>query len=94
MTEQNLKTALSAWAELNKVRPSAFARAMGYTPAYGWSLLRGQAEVTTEMFGRFVLAYGTEAAEEVLKLAGLQAETLPHPADAQAVPVISITAGQ
>lgn len=90
MTEPNLKTALTAWAEQNNVRPSAFARALGYTPSYGWSLLRGQADVTPEMFGRFVLAYGTEAAEEVLKLAGLKTSTLPRPQGAQAVPVLEI----
>lgn len=90
MTEPTLKTALNAWAEQNHVRPSAFARALGYTPAYGWSLLRGQAEVTPEMFGRFVLAYGTDAAAEVIKLAGLQTTDLPRPAGAQVVPVVEL----
>lgn len=90
MTEPNLKTALNAWAEQNNVRPSAFARALGYTPSYGWSLLRGQADVTPEMFGRFVLAYGTDAAESVMKLAGLKTSSLSHPKGAQAVPVVEI----
>ena len=55
----------------------AFARAMGYTPSYGWSLLRGQADMTPEAFGRFVLAYGTDAAEQVMQMAGLRTENLP-----------------
>ena len=77
----NLKTALSRWAEQHNVRPSAFARAMAYTPSYGWSILRGQAEVTPEAFGRFVLAYGPTAAHEVMQLAGIQIETLLPPED-------------
>jgi hypothetical protein len=87
MTEEpNLKTALTTWAEQNDVRPSAFARAMGYTPSYGWSLLRGQADMTPEAFGRFVLAYGVEAAEQVMKMAGLKAESLSRSDDAQTIP--------
>ena len=89
MTEEpNLKTALNAWAEQNNVRPSAFARAMGYTPSYGWSLLRGQADVTPEAFGRFVLAYGVEAAEQVMKMAGLRTENLPRSESAQILPTV------
>jgi hypothetical protein len=94
MTEPTLKTALKAWAEQHNVRPSAFARALGYTPSYGWSLLRGQADVTPEMFGRFVLAYGTEAAEAVMQLAGLQTSALPQPQGAQAVPVVELAETQ
>jgi hypothetical protein len=87
MTEEpNLKTALTTWAEQNNVRPSAFARAMGYTPSYGWSLLRGQADMTPEAFGRFVLAYGTDAAEQVMQMAGLRTENLPCSNGTQTLP--------
>jgi len=69
----DLKRGLSAWAIKNGVRPTDFSRRMEYTPAYGWSLLRGQAAVTVEALGRFVMAYGGQAADELLTLAGLPA---------------------
>ena len=92
-TESNLKTGLAQWAKQNSVRPVDFARAMGYTPAYGWSLLRGKANATVDVLGRFVRTYGTQAAGEVLALAGLPnptVTTLPRPnADAQIMPGIT-----
>ena len=68
--ELDLKRGLAAWAEQNKIRPSEFARAMGYkSQSYAWSLMRGQAIVTAEMLGRVVLAYGGSAADEIVSLA-------------------------
>jgi hypothetical protein len=91
---KNLKTALAVWAQKHGIRPVDFARATGYTPSYGWSLLRGQAEMTPEALGRIILAYGTEAAGELVNLAGLTASVtaLPHPDGAQVVPDVSISA--
>jgi hypothetical protein len=71
--EPNLKEGIAKWAEKNNVRPVDFARAMGYSAAYGWSLLRGEAAMTTESLGRFVLAYGPDAAQDLLSLANTPA---------------------
>lgn len=94
-TNLNLKAGLAQWAQKNNIRPSAFARAMGYNPAYGWAILRGNAPFTIESVGRFVMAYGLEATREMLTLAGLPetaVSTLPHPEGAQAVPVLTLGA--
>lgn len=88
MTDINLKTAMAQWVEQQGIRPVDFARRMGYSSAYGWSLLRGQAEVTSETLGRFLVAYGSQAAGEVLALAGVvSTETLPASANATTIPV-------
>ena len=67
----NLKAGLAAWAKKYDVRPTDFAQKMGYTGAYGWSLLRGEATVTVTCLGQFVLSYGSQAADELLSLAGV-----------------------
>jgi hypothetical protein len=64
----DLKHGLRAWARNKNVRPSEFARAMGYTPAYAWSLLRGTASVTIPALGLFLLTYGAKEASELLSL--------------------------
>ena len=64
----DLKHGLRTWATNNNVRPSEFARAMGYTPAYAWSLLRGSASVTIPALGLFLLTYGAKEASELLAL--------------------------
>ena len=64
----DLKHGLRAWARNKNVRPSEFARAMGYTPAYAWSLLRGSASVTIPALGLFLLTYGAKEASELLAL--------------------------
>ena len=68
IAQSGLKRALSVWAMKNKIRPRDFARKMGYTPAYGWSLLRGTAPVTIPTIGLFLLRYGINAAGELLEL--------------------------
>lgn len=67
----NLKGGLRTWAKNNNIRPSDFARAMGYTPAYAWSLLRGNASVTIPAIGLFLLTYVAKEAKELLALAGI-----------------------
>ena len=64
----DLKHGLRAWARNKNVRPSEFARAMGYTQAYAWSLLRGSASVTIPALGLFLLTYGATEASELLAL--------------------------
>lgn len=70
----DLKTALVRWAERHEVSPSAFARRMGYSYAHAWGLLRGDANVTSEMLGRFVVSFGGGAVQELLAEAGAQDE--------------------
>lgn len=76
---KSLKAGLTAWAGKHDVRPIDFAKRMGYTGAYGWSLLRGEAAVTVACLGQFVLVYGASAADELLQLAGY-----PNDADQRA----------
>ena len=56
------KAALQAWATANRITPADFSRAMTYSYNHAYQLLRGDAPITDEMLGRFVLAYGFEAA--------------------------------
>ena len=44
---------------------------MSYAYATAWDLIRGKRPFTQEAFGRFALAYGTDAAAELLALAEL-----------------------
>jgi hypothetical protein len=98
MTEKlDLKGSLKKWGEKKGIRPTDFAKDMGYTSAYGWSVLRGEAEFKVEALGRFVLAYGAEATSELLKEAGAtriaSVTTLPRPSKkSQIVPVVGVTA--
>lgn len=92
----DLKGALEKWAEKKQIRPTDFAKDMGYTASYGWNLLRGDAEFTVEALGRFVLAYGADATRELLVSAGATriegVSTLPRPSRrSQVVPVVSIS---
>lgn len=86
----NLNTALATWCERNSVKPAELAAKAGYTYMYAWRLLNGKVPVTAETLGRFVLAYGTDAAAEVIELAKLTIDTLPSPEGAQAVPVVLV----
>lgn len=63
--EKRLKERLQEWAERNGIRPADFAREMGYSYNHAYQLLRGNAEVTTDMLGRMVLAYGADAVREI-----------------------------
>lgn len=85
----NLNTALQTWCQARQVDATALAKSMGFTYFHAWRLLAGKSPVTPETLGRFVLAYGPEAAGEVVKLAGLAITTLPHPTGAQIVPLVS-----
>lgn len=86
----NLNTALATWCERNGVKPADLAAKTNYTYMYAWRLLNNKVPVTPETLGRFVLAFGLEAAGEVIDLAKLSTDTLPHPKGAQAVPVVSL----
>lgn len=84
---EKLKIGLQTWAEANEISINDFRQKMDYTYAYSWDILRGKAIFSAEAFGRFVLAYGMEAGQELMRLAGYP-NALPRPAEAQAVPVV------
>lgn len=64
-----LKRGLIQWSRKYAVTPAGFAERMSYAYATAWDLLRGKRQFTQEAFGRFAIAYGTDAAAELLKLA-------------------------
>lgn len=70
-TNINLKPGLIQWSRKHGVTPAVFAGKMNYAYATAWDLLRGKRHFTQEAFGRFAIAYGTDAAAELLKLAGV-----------------------
>jgi len=84
-----MKTGLQAWAEKYGVSINDFCKQMEYTYAHGWGLLHGKVAVSRETFGRFCLAFGLEASQELMQLAGYPTE-LPRPEEAQPVPVVYI----
>ena len=69
---KTLKDGLIVWVEKHNIRITDFAFEMEYTYKHAWSILRGGSPFTSEAFGRFVLAYGTDAACELLALAGVE----------------------
>ena len=68
-TNIDLKRGLIQWSRKYAVTPAAFAERMSYAYATAWDLLRGKRQFTQEAFGRFAIAYGTDAAAELLSLA-------------------------
>lgn len=73
--QEAIKRALRTWCEGRNIRPAQFGRDMGYrSSTFGWALLRGAGVVTMDCLGRFLLAYGGQAADEVLALANTQTE--------------------
>lgn len=66
-----LKQGLTRWSRKYEVTPVAFAARMNYAYATAWDLIRGKRQFTQEAFGRFAIAYGTDAAAELLSLAEL-----------------------
>ncbi len=73
LTASPLKQGLIAWAKENGVKTKDFAFEMGYSPNYAWKILRGNKQnFTVEAFGHFVFAYGSNNAQEVLRLAGFE----------------------
>lgn len=71
------KAALVEWAEKNEVTPANFALDMDYTYNHAYQLLRGDAEVTPEMLGRFIITYGTEAAQPLVDALTTQVNPKP-----------------
>jgi hypothetical protein len=84
-----LKAGLQAWAEKNQISINQFRKYMDYTYAYSWDLLRGKAIFSAEAFGRFVLAYGMQAGQELMVLAGYP-DALPRLEECQEVPVVYV----
>ena len=70
-TNINLKWGLIQWSRKYGVTPAAFAGRMKYAYATAWDLIRGKRQFTQEAFGRFAIAYGTDAAAELLSLADM-----------------------
>jgi hypothetical protein len=70
-TPTKLKRGLTRWAQKHEITPVGFAAKMNYAYATAWDLVRGKRPFTQEAFGRFALAYGTDAAAELLALAEL-----------------------
>lgn len=66
-----LKQGLIRWSRKYGVTPAAFAGKMNYAYATAWDLIRGKRQFTQEAFGRFAIAYGTDAAAELLVLADI-----------------------
>jgi hypothetical protein len=89
--EKNLSQGLREYCEKHGVGAPALAAQLNYGYQHAWRLLAGLSPVTAETFGRFVLAYGFDAAQELLSLAGVATDTLPHADDAQVVPVVFVT---
>ena len=71
ISNTNLKSGLIRWAQKYEITPTGFAEKMSYAYATAWDLIRGKRPFTQEAFGRFALAYGTDAAAELLALAEL-----------------------
>jgi len=92
--EMKLKNGMVLWAAENEVKPVDFALKLKYAYAHAWDLLRGKRPFTQEAFGRFSIAYGTDAAARVLDLAkianGVDVAALDGPKDADhVVPVVT-----
>lgn len=71
LEKTDLKSALPTWCEKNDISITKFAEKMGYTYAHAWSILRGKVPVSVTVVGQFVLAFGLEAARELLDSAGV-----------------------
>jgi hypothetical protein len=80
MTEQNkskadLKAGLRRWAEVNGISVPDFARKMEYSYNHAYQLLRGTyADATPMMIGKVAMAYGADAAQQILEFSDLSAE--------------------
>lgn len=87
-----LKQALRGWVKKHKVSITDFSEKMDYTYAHAWGILRGKLEFTTETFGRFILAYGLAAGQELMSMAGVPDEIKGPDADAERIPVVYVEA--
>jgi hypothetical protein len=87
---QNLSTGLLAYCQAHNVDAPLLSDKLGYGYQHAWRLLAGISPVTAETVGRFVLGFGTEATDELLDLAGITTDSLPHADDAQVVPVVLV----
>ena len=69
--ETKLGNGLTRWIAKHEIKPAEFAKKMGYSYVHAWSLLTERTPFTQEAFGRFTVAYGTDAAAELMGLAKL-----------------------
>lgn len=67
----SLKDTLPAWCDEHGISITEFAEKMGYTYAHAWGVLRGKVPASVTIVGQFVLAFGLEAARELLDMAGV-----------------------
>lgn len=72
ISNNDLKRGLKAWCEKREITPTELGMRLGYKnpSTYGWRILRGPGAVTMDCLGRFAIAFGGAAAEELLLLAG------------------------
>lgn len=68
------KEALQNWANDKNITPPTFARDMGYSYNHAYQLLRGESDVTLETLGRFVVAYGLQAAQPIAEAFGMHTD--------------------
>ena len=77
------KQVLVQWTEEHGIGITDFANRMGYTYTYAWQLLRGKAEIKSDLLGRMVLAFGAESVREIAtampELNGVRKGTGPLP---------------
>jgi len=69
--KMSLKDALPAWCDEHGISITEFSEKMGYTYAHAWGLLRGKVPVSIAVVGQFVLAFGLDAARQLLEAAGV-----------------------
>lgn len=67
-THTKLERGLIRWMRRHEVTPENFAGRMSHACATAWDPLRGKGLFIEQAFGRFALAYGTDAAAELLSL--------------------------
>ena len=65
MQNQPAKQALQNWATDNGVTPAAFAEKTGFSYQHSWNLLKGSTCPTDATLGRFLMAYGADAARKI-----------------------------
>ncbi len=65
MANLSPKEALQKWADENGITPGAFSEKTGFSYQHSWNLLKGSTSPTDATLGRFVMAYGAEAAKKI-----------------------------
>lgn len=68
---EKMSKALAVWAKRNSIRPVDFAKAMGWSYTYAWTVLNGDKPLTPSAYGQFIIAYDIDALNELFRIAGL-----------------------